>query len=1550
MVPRQRLAGAHRRRLSLRIRLEQLEPRIVLSTFDASTESELRAAIASAESNSSSDNTIDVTSSITLTDASAGQLVIENTPGMAKTLTIEGPGPGDATSISGFDSSPTSFWDTRIFEIVDDSSAGSLSVVLKDLKIFGGHAKDGGVVGGTAALGGGILIDGGDVALSSASVCFNTATGAEGDLSLRAGNGGVAEGGGIYVAAGQLTLSRSNVLSNTATGGSGADGVYTVAGAGLPNGGDGGAALGGGIFLAAGQVTRKSSLVLLDNNADGGAGGAGAAGANGNGVDGANGEDGGNGGNGGPAAGGGIYEQGGEVSASNTNVYRANRAVGGVGGYGGAGGGGAIGASGSRANGGDGGNGGLGGDAGRGGAGGNAQGGAIYVAAGLLTMFGDSNSDFTGNSAVGGRGANGGNGGEGGDGGDGFPAKRGGNGGSGGNGGAAGFGGSAAGGAIDNSGGQIALTGISLAGNKAAGGSGGHGGYGGLGGSGGRGGEGFRNSGSYVGGRGGDGGIGGEDGGNGGSGGIAGGGAIYVAEGSLTLNCSVLSANVADGGSGGGGGAAGPGGNGGHGGTAGGVFFTGPGGAGGNGGVPGGVSGLGGFGGRGGGGGVAVVGGNVILVLDTLSADTATGGPGGQGGGGGNGGAGGTGGVAFGTGIGNGGDGGDGADGNPGQSGGAGGDALGGGVYVLGGAVALDSVTDSGGIIKSGPGGSGGGGGAGGAGGTGGQAGAPGAAGLDGFGNQPGSAGSPGIAEGPETYGSATAESLQLIITSLPSSVAEGEAFGATVSLEDSQGNVDSAFDGVVTLTVSGGASAALPAPRLIKASSGVALFAGLTINQLQTGDVVQATIGNPLLGEIVSSPVSINIVASTLTPTYYTVNLLSDTGASSGTDSTTGDRSGDLLWAVSQANANANPAGSVINFDPAVFATAETISLSSTLVLDESDGPEVISGPGSGLLRVSGADEVTVFEIDGGVAASISRVTIAGGSAIDGGGGVINRGTLTLTGDSIEDNSASYGAGLLNAAKATLVGCDVTSNRAGGSGGGMSNSGQATLSGCNFSSNSAGAQGGGISVYAGSLTIERSSVNADSSGNLGGGLAVFGVASLTMTDDTVSGCTAVNGGGVFNQGTFVMKNCTIAGNSAMNGGGLNNNPGNIAKSEPTNLYLMEAVLAACTISGNTASQTGGGIYNGIADAEHSLPVGLTDTIVAGNNGPEGPDDIDGFGSFGVGGSNNLIGTGGSGGLFRGDNLLNVADPALGPLADNGGPTETMALLPGSPAIGAGVGTLATGVTTDQRGDPLDSPPDIGAYQLTPTPTPTPTPAPTATTQAATAITSTGATLSASVNPEGSTTTVMFVYGTRSALSSGTTTSSGQSIGDGSAAVSVTAALTGLTAGTTYYYEVVATSAGGTTDGSILSFHTPTPTPTPTSTVVIAEQPVFHRKTNKKGKPVGNPVLTGFTLDFSVPLNPATASDSANYQVDTVTTKKVKKSVKRILHAITKFTVSYLAASDTVELAFAGKETFPTGGQITVVGGSSGGVTGASGVPLAADTVFTIAPGGRKIF
>ncbi len=109
--------------------------------------------------------------------------------------------------------------------------------------------------------------------------------------------------------------------------------------------------------------------------------------------------------------------------------------------------------------------------------------------------------------------------------------------------------------------------------------------------------------------------------------------------------------------------------------------------------------------------------------------------------------------------------------------------------------------------------------------------------------------------------------------------------------------------------------------------------------------------------------------------------------------------------------------------------------------------------------------------------------------------------------------------------------------------------------------------------------------------------------------------------------------------------------------------------------------------------------------------------------------------------------------------------------------------------------------------------------------------------------------------------------------------------------------------------------------------MVMLEKVVVIRKKNKKGKPV----LAGFTLEFGVPLDSATASNPANYQVDTVTTKKVKKKVKHILHPITNLTVTNTAASDAVTIAFTGKETFPTGGQITVLSGVTGAEGGAGG-------------------
>ncbi len=222
---------------------------------------------------------------------------------------------------------------------------------------------------------------------------------------------------------------------------------------------------------------------------------------------------------------------------------------------------------------------------------------------------------------------------------------------------------------------------------------------------------------------------------------------------------------------------------------------------------------------------------------------------------------------------------------------------------------------------------------------------------------------------------------------------------------------------------------------------------------------------------------------------------------------------------------------------------------------------------------------------------------------------------------------------------------------------------------------------GGGV-FNSGTVTLTNCTLSGDSA-RIGGG--VFNSGKATLTNCTLSGDSASAGGGLQNDGTAILGNCTLSGNSAVYGGGVYN--------------YGKATFTNCTISGNSSSGSGGGVYNyGTAR--------LTDTIVAGNTGPSSAaSDIIGM----VSGSYNLIGTGGSGGLSNGQNgnivLTSLTGLGLAPLAFYGGPTQTMALLPGSAALGAGViadypGTT-TPITTDQRGEPLDTPnPDIGAFQF----------------------------------------------------------------------------------------------------------------------------------------------------------------------------------------------------------------------------------------------------------
>ena len=217
---------------------------------------------------------------------------------------------------------------------------------------------------------------------------------------------------------------------------------------------------------------------------------------------------------------------------------------------------------------------------------------------------------------------------------------------------------------------------------------------------------------------------------------------------------------------------------------------------------------------------------------------------------------------------------------------------------------------------------------------------------------------------------------------------------------------------------------------------------------------------------------------------------------------------------------------------------------------------------------------------------------------------------------------------------------------------------------------------GGGID-NCGTLTVTGGTIDNNGALYYGGGIDNSGM--LTVTDSTIAnnGASigsdingASNGGGIENSGTLTLTNSTIAGNSTNfegEGGGIDNF-GTLTATNTTIAYNFAAGLY--DEAGGTAT-----LYNTI------VALNIYDLY----------DDIAG-GPVSSASAYNLIGTGGSGGLANGSNsnLVGVASPGLAAaLASNGGQIQTIALLAGSPAIGAGSATIpgVTVPTTDQRGD-----------------------------------------------------------------------------------------------------------------------------------------------------------------------------------------------------------------------------------------------------------------------
>jgi CSLREA domain-containing protein len=344
--------------------------------------------------------------------------------------------------------------------------------------------------------------------------------------------------------------------------------------------------------------------------------------------------------------------------------------------------------------------------------------------------------------------------------------------------------------------------------------------------------------------------------------------------------------------------------------------------------------------------------------------------------------------------------------------------------------------------------------------------------------------------------------------------------------------------------------------------------------------------------------------------------------------------------------------------------------------------GSTLFQGAGAASTIIDGQRLDRVFDVRGTAPSSIKvtfqGLTIRNGLAGNGDGGGIRVGNADLL---VQD-------------------CSITDNQATGFGGGISNAalgdtGNVKLVRSNVVRNVAGL-GGGIFVVA-SVANPRSFLTVSDSTILhnqatgGGGIYAT---EMIMTGSTLSGnTTTLDGGGFF--GNFAtLTGCTLSGNSAVfNGGGMiagaatltdSSISGNSAVAEGGGIHTSGLTLLNVTVAGNRA-HTGGGVFvrsGGITSVRNTL---IAKNLIG--QGGVGPDV---FGAFTSGG-HNLIGEGtGSTGFINatnGDQVGTAAhriDPRLAPLANNGGPTPTLALLAGSPAIDHGDNTGAP--ATDQRG------------------------------------------------------------------------------------------------------------------------------------------------------------------------------------------------------------------------------------------------------------------------
>lgn len=427
------------------------------------------------------------------------------------------------------------------------------------------------------------------------------------------------------------------------------------------------------------------------------------------------------------------------------------------------------------------------------------------------------------------------------------------------------------------------------------------------------------------------------------------------------------------------------------------------------------------------------------------------------------------------------------------------------------------------------------------------------------------------------------------------------------------------------------------------------------------------------------------------------------------------------LRAALEEANELAG--AETINLQPNVtytltFTGADAaLDIADSVTINGSNNTIDAMGVGAGVVSVTrcirnaAVSNVCTY---GSPVATVSGVSFVHGKAASAGGGVQNYATLTLSHCAVSSNTAGGNAdnfgiagGIQNAGTMTLIDSVVAGNNATGNtygyGGGISNGGTLAITNSvvsNNSTNGPSTLGGGIYSIAGTLTIDGSTIKDNRDNGTtgeGGGLVVNG-GSATVRNSTVSGNRSYRGGGI-SAANLKLINSTVSGNSSFeNGGGL---------------YVRQSVyLYNATVTDNVAnaddsgSALGGGIY---VVSGNSLT--LTNSIVQGNLRSNAVKPFPTLLSDECAGSLNSVG----------DNLLSVdvdtthctiagsygtGAANFGPLGDNGGATQTHALLTGSAAIDAGniggcTDELGLVLKRDQRGvkRPYGPRCDLGAFE-----------------------------------------------------------------------------------------------------------------------------------------------------------------------------------------------------------------------------------------------------------